>query len=289
MLAVSGWKFKDACQPISGDSIMTSQHLNTSFARMGARLRVGPLTQSIGRVRNQPLTLDVASDDDGEFFDIRLRPGAQLDLDVLDLRRRDRHLLLRAREERDTHYFLCGHDEQHWFVAGVPGIELRSVAAAMEALKPPEVVEAQRRQGVKGKDRQRRKNAAYVRQGEWFFLPMPHVHVEKKEVLFNEPLSRGEGSKPHWAEFLYRKGGEAVYVCDEYPQGLSVQAYFDLLRRKPRAKTWDWRRMVRNPEAYVKGRISHPDHKTILLQVWHRVLMNTEAQTQAMQHVVFLD
>src|SRR6266850_1246446 len=193
---------------------MFSAQLGTLFSRMGARLRLGDLNSTDARARNRPLTLDVRSDSDGEFFDICLRPGARLELDVVDLRRRDRHLLLRAREERSTDFFLCGHDEQHWFVAGVPGSNLTNVAAAMEALKPPEVVEAQRRQGVKGKDRQRRKNAAYVRQGEWFFLPVPKLHVDRKQVLCNEPLSRGEGSKPHWAEFLYRQGGEVVYVCD---------------------------------------------------------------------------
>jgi hypothetical protein len=268
---------------------MCPAQLTTPFSRMGARLQVGELSPSDARARNQPLTLDVRSDPAGEFFDIRLRPGARLELDVIDLRRRDRHLLLRAREARGTHFFLCGHDGQHWFVAGVPGNDLTSVAAALEALKPPEVVEAQRRQGVKGKDRRRRKNAAYVRQGEWFFLPVPKLHVDKNQVLCNEPLSRGEGSKPHWAEFLYRKGGEVVYVCDEHPQGLKPEAYLDLLRRKSRAKTWNWRRMARNPEAYVKGAVSHVDHKTIVLQVWHRVVMNTEGQSQARRHVVFLD
>jgi hypothetical protein len=62
-----------------------------------------------------------------------------------------------------------------------------------------------------------------------------------------------------------------------------------MLHRKPRAKGWAWRRMVRNPEAYVKGKISHVDHKTITLQVWHRVVMNTEGRSLAMRHVVFLD
>jgi hypothetical protein len=268
---------------------MFPAQLNTPFSRMGARLQLGALNSTDARARNQPLSLDVRSDPEGEFFDIRLRPSARLELDVIDLRRRDRHLLLRAREERGSHFFLCGHDEQHWFVAGVPGNDLTSVAGALEALKPPEVIEAQRRQGVKGKDRQRRKNAAYVRQGEWFFLPVPKLHVDKKQVQLNEPLSRGAGSKPHWAEFLYRKGGEVVNVCDAYPQGLGLGAYFDLLRRKPRARDWAWRRMVRNPEAYVKGAVSHVDHKTIVLQVWHRVVMNTEGQTQARRHVVFLD
>jgi hypothetical protein len=268
---------------------MRPAQLDTPFSRMGARLQLGELNSADARARNQPLTLDVRSDDDGEFFDIRLRPGARLELDVIDLRRRDRHLLLRAREDRGVHFFLCGHDEQHWFVAGVPGNDLASVAAAMEALKPPEVLEAQRRQGVKGKDRQRRKNAAYVRQGEWFFLPVPKLHVDRKQVLCNEPLSRGTGSKPHWAEFLYRKGGEVVYVCDAHPQGLRPDAYHELLRRKPRARAWAWRHMVRNPEAYVKGTVRHEDHKTIVLQAWHRVVMNTEGQSEAMRHVVFLD
>ena len=111
----------------------------------------------------------------------------------------------------------------HWFVAGIPEAAggLKSVFAAMEALKPAEVIDAQRRQGVKGKDRYRRKNAAYVRQGEWFFLPMPNLHVKREEVLYNEPLSRGNGSKPHWAEFLCRRGGQEVFVCSEYPQGLA--------------------------------------------------------------------
>jgi hypothetical protein len=269
---------------------MNAVTLNAKFARMGARFQLGKL-QGVGRGRYQPLTLDIRSDGGGEYFDVRLDRSADVELDVVDLRCRDRHLLLRAREGVTDHFYLCGRDERHWFVAAIPehlGAP-RGVAGAMEALKPPEVLEAQRRQGIKGKDRQRRKNAAYVRQGEWFFLPAPRLHVPKEQVLLHEPLSRGVGSKPHWAEYLYRKGGETVYVCDERSSGLSVDAYLSLIRGKPRAKQWKWRRMVRNPEAYVKGKISHPDHKTIPLHVWHKVVMNTEGQSQAMRHVVFLD
>ena len=269
---------------------MKAETLYAKFARMGARFRVGELGGA-GRRRDQPLTLDIRSDNEGEFFDVRLHPSASVELDVVDLRRRDRHLLLRAQENDANHFYLCGHDEQHWFVAAIPEQSgaPSGVAAAMEALKPPEVLEAQRRQGIKGKERQQRKNAAYVRQGEWFFLPAPRLHVAKKDVLLNEELSRGEGSKPHTAEYLYRKGGEDVYVCDEHPGGLSVQAYLALIRVKPRAKNWNWRRMVRNPEAYAMGKVSHPDHKTLVLHVWHKVVMNTEGQSQAMRHVVFLD
>jgi hypothetical protein len=269
---------------------MNTESLTAKFARMGARVQIGERNSGARGGRDAPLTLDVRSDAGGEFFDIRVRPRASVELDVLDVRRREQHLLLRAKAGSDRHLYLCGHDERHWFVAAVPeNRHATNVFGAMEALKPPEVQEAQRRQGVKGKDRQRRKNAAYVRQGEWFFLPSPKLRVDKKLVLFNEPLSRGNGSKPHMAEFLYRKGGETVYVCEEHPQGLPSHVYARLLKDQPRAKSWNWRRMVRNPEAYVKGKISHSDHKTIDLFIWHRVLMNTEGQSQAMRHVVFLD
>src|SRR5262249_61678171 len=146
---------------------MDTKLLESKFARMGARLRIKPSYNGRG---NLPLTLDVRSDDKGEFFDIDLR-RKDIEVDVLDLRQRERHLLLRARTNSDTDLYLCGHDERHWFVAAVPergGVS--TVATAMEALKPPEVRAAQAQQGVKGKDRRRRKNAPYRRQGGWFFL-----------------------------------------------------------------------------------------------------------------------
>lgn len=270
---------------------MNTDILKAKFARIGARLQINGQPINTANRPNLSLTLDVRSDVAGEFFDIRLRAPGDLELQVVDVRRRERHLLLRATERHWPHYYLCGHDERHWFVAAIPerAGELTNIFSAMEALKPPEVLAAQRRQGIKGKDRHRRKNAAYLRQGEWFFVPAPKLHVEKMQVLFNEPLSRGEGSTPHRCEFLYRTGGERVYVCDLYPQGVRWEEYYALLRDKPRAKSWRWRTMQRNPEAYVKGKISHPDHKSIQLFVWHKVMMNTESQSQAKRHVVFLD
>ena len=47
--------------------------------------------------------------------------------------------------------------------------------------------------------------------------------------------------------------------------------------------------MRRNLGVYVKGRIRHPDHASIRLYGWHRVLMNTEGQSKAMRNVAFLD
>jgi hypothetical protein len=47
--------------------------------------------------------------------------------------------------------------------------------------------------------------------------------------------------------------------------------------------------MVRDPELFARGTVRHPDHATIELNGWHRVVMNTENRARAMRHVVFLD
>jgi hypothetical protein len=159
----------------------------------------------------------------------------------------------------------------------------------MEALKPPEVRRAQERQGVKRADRGRRKTEAYVRQGEWFFVPVPNLKVEESFILRREPISRGNGSKPHIVEFCYRDGGESVYVCTHFPRGLPEAEYRKVLQARPESSRWRWQVMRRNPQVYVKGRVSHPDHKTIVLPCWHRVRMNTEHESLAMRSVAFLD
>ena len=105
----------------------------------------------------------------------------------------------------------------------------------------------------------------------------------------NEPLRRGNGGKPHWAEFCYRTGGETVYVCSRHPNGVTEAQYKAILAGSPKAKGWGWRTMRRNPGVYVKGRVRHADHATITLHGWHRVVMNTEGQSKAMRNVAFLD
>ena len=64
-------------------------------------------------------------------------------------------------------------------------------------------------------------------------------------------------------------------------------AEFDLL--SPSKQRSGWRQMVRDAGLYAKGSVRHPDHNTIVLHGWHRVLMNTEQSARAMRHVAFLD
>ena len=71
--------------------------------------------------------------------------------------------------------------------------------------------------------------------------------------ILNEQLRWGDG-KPHFAEFLYRKGGgETVYVRGQYPNGLTEKAHSALLTQNEKAKRYDWRTMQRDPEVSVRG------------------------------------
>jgi hypothetical protein len=142
---------------------MDKNLLDTKFACIGARLKVADRRTRTAGV----LSLEVQSDRKGEFFEIVRQPGAEAEIAVLDVQPADRHLLLLVREGKDKRKFLCGHDERHWFVAGIPeSAPVGTFRQAKEALKPAEVHTAQARQRLKGKARNRRKNAAFVRQGE---------------------------------------------------------------------------------------------------------------------------
>jgi hypothetical protein len=158
----------------------------------------------------------------------------------------------------------------------------------MDALQPAEVREALSREHVSSRKRHARKNRAFRRQGEWFFVPEPGLVVNEKLVLRDEPLRRGNG-KPHFVEQVFRSGGETVHVCIRHPNGLTEVEHRALLQRQPQAARWGWRVMRRNAGVYARGTVRHADHAVITLPSWHRVVMNTETQTRTMANVAFLD
>jgi hypothetical protein len=271
---------------------MNSDNLQTKFARIGARLKfTNPANTRRPQSGGRSVVLDVQNDRHGEFFEVIHNPKNESNLEVLDVQPADRHLLLLVRQDGEKSKFLCGHDERHWFVAAIPeSAPVGTVRAAKEALKPGEVQASQARLGLGSEARNRRKNAAYRRQGEWFFVPVPSLKVHENLVLRDEPISRGRGSKPHRCEFCYRIGGELVYVCPQFPNGVTAEVYRRILDSvNADAMSLGWRAMRRNAIVYVRGRIRHSDHKTIKLLVWHRVLMNTEGTSLATRNVAFLD
>ena len=277
-------------------------YITKKFEKMGARIKYGELQPPRFLhpelvAERPPLTIDVQKDKAGQYFEVLVKPTFMpvLAMNVLDIQVRDRHLLLMTKTpgakagQVTIAKFLCGHDERFWFVAAVPEKRAAtSVKAAKEALKPDIARDSQLRNGVKAKYIQSRKNAGYVRQGEWFFIPAPDLVVDDLWVLQKEPLSRGRG-KPHVAQFFCRVGGTTVYVCDQYPDGLEEYAYQRVIAKEPDKKHLVWRTMVRDPFAHVKGWVRHPDHKTIVLPYWHRVVPNTEYQSAAGRNLAFLD
>ena len=277
------------------------------FEAIGAQLKIQTVGTPVrGRINGRRVTvlesvaianrfaIDVAETKRGEVYQIAIREDAveTTEFQAVDVRPEMRHLVLMARSsETDSDVpvkrkFLCGHDERHWFAANLPKSTVTSVEEAMESLKPAGMVRLQAKAGVRLRDWNRRKNAAFLRQGEWFFLPEPDfVPPHDYMVLRDEPIRRGAG-KPHTIEFLYRDGGESVWVCNHRPNGLTERQYEKLIERNAQAKAWHWRQMRRNPDVYAKGRVRHADHATIVLPFWHRVRMNTE---EVGRNVAFLD
>jgi hypothetical protein len=275
--------------------------LNRYFSRIGARVKVlealppGRRWNIIRSREESPrISLDIRGDKQGEYFEIRTAPGSDQEIVVLNVQPREKHLLLLSRQFGEQgqflakQKFLCGRDERHWFVAAIPENEpVSTVAGAKIALKPEEVRTREEAIGISRKESFRRKNAAFVRQGEWFFVPDRDVNADRLLILRNEPLSRRNGGKPHWAEECYRSGGESVYVSGKYPTGLTALEYNRLPEQE--RKRSNFRMMQRDASVHVRGEIWHPDHETVVLHGWHRVLMNTENRSSAMRFLAFLD
>jgi hypothetical protein len=276
---------------------MNAIQLESKFAAMSARMKVREIPSRWRQgdrswVEPKDFAMDLRRDDNGQFFELLVPThlSESLEISVMQALPGERHLLLAVRNaagKPQLDRFLCGHDEREWFVAAVPG-GASSVRQAMDALQPEGVREALARGHVSSRKRYSRKNRAFRRQGEWFFVPEPSFVADEKLVLRNEPLRRGAG-KPHIVEELYRTGGETVHVCSRHPNGVTPKEYRSILQRNPDAGRWGWQVMRRNPGVYARGTVRHSDHETITLPFWHRVIMNTETRSRTMARVAFLD
>ena len=268
---------------------MNSKTIAKQFARMGARFRVVRPEDLPRRRRRTDYALDIVSDKWGQLFEMQLSAEreAQFEMNVLQCERHDRHLLLLVKTPTANDRFLCGHDEREWFVAAVPG-GASSVTQAKLALLPAEVREAADHARLNQGQRTRRHNRAFIRQGEWFFVPAPNLCVDKKHILRNEPIRRG-GGKPHMVAEVFRTGGDRVRVARVFRTASPSREYQALIARDPKAKRWGWQVRFRNAEVYARGTVRHRDHATITLHEWHHVWMNTENTTRQMANVAFLD
>lgn len=258
--------------------------IEKSFSRMKAKVKFtdGDARRRRGLPRSG-YTIDVK---DGTFIFNLGSSGATVNIQDADIA--DRHILINVRranpDEKSVskilnEKWLCGHDERDWFVAAAEGI---SVAEAKENLKPAEVRSLDG--AVQKKKRNKRNNGVRLRQGEWFFVPAPELTVPADAVIHkNEPISRGRGSKKHYVEELYRTEGRTVYT-----RGIQVLEEKEFKKlRSDQQKGWAVR--TADAEVYARGTIKHVDHNTIKLDIWHKVLMNTEKRDSRGSSLLFLD
>src|SRR3954470_21475549 len=221
---------------------MNAKNIESKFAAMGARLKVREIASRWRQgdrawISPADFAVDIQRDGNGEFFELRVPTHLTetLDVSVMQAEPRQRHLLLFVRKQGQKPQldrFLCGHDEREWFVAAVPG-GASSVRQAMDALQPTDVRDSLARNHVSSRKRYSRKNRAFRRQGEWFFVPEPSFVADEKLLLCNEPMRRGRG-KPHIVEELFRTGGETVHVCRQHPNGILPREYREMLRANPK-------------------------------------------------------
>jgi hypothetical protein len=129
---------------------------------------------------------------------------------------------------------------------------------------------------------------ALIRQGEWFFVPAPQLVADAKRIRHHEPIRRS-GGKTHTVEEVFRTGGEAIYYSEARRRVLTVPQFRKLLQQRPQAVKEDWRIMQRGMSVYGRGMVRHPDHDTVTLHGWHRILMNTESSAPAANHVAIMD
>ena len=241
------------------------QIIEKQFDAIGARLMIH---KRLPNPRSANIyDLNIRRDRHGEHYALGVPPVLP-NFKILQTDRATRHLLMMADADR----LLCGHDERHWFVAAIDQ-QVSTVIGAKRALLPRELSEISIAPSVLA----RRHNAVFLRQGEWFFVPVSADRAASLNgwpILHNEPLVRNRRSKPHMVSDVVRFGGQRVvlYAGKEY----SVEEWLKYHADHPHARGNE---MMKNPEVYARGHVRHPDHATLTLRDWHRVYPNREASS----------
>lgn len=98
--------------------------------------------------------------------------------------------------ESSGKYYLCAMDEGSYFISLLPR-KVISIEAAFNALKPRQVIDAEKN-GLK-----------VIRQGEWFFIPMPDMKIKEKDFAKQVALpATAESSNQHVCKRLIKIDGK---------------------------------------------------------------------------------
>lgn len=270
---------------------MNSATLEKNFAKIGARVEVKEPTTNRGfrlpNIPNTRVSVKVEGTGRNEHFVLEVGKDFKGEIHALDVQPQDRHMILqivhnpgdKSRMALAPEKFLVGHDEMHFFAASV-GRTVTKVRDAKEHLMPTRIRDHVLKVDLRKKDKFKRHNDAFLRQGEWFFIPRKNMTVDKKYILYNEPLIRNRQSKPHTMSECYRIGGTAVWV---WLNRVLTETQFGQLHKTNPEDSKKYRQMIRNPQVFCRGKIKHVDHHTLDFgNVWHEVVMNSEFRSASL-------
>lgn len=250
------------------NQMYNKEGLVSRFADAGLRLEFGEVIRTNEDVFGMKVDRNLKRNTRNEWF--VMQPGHQDNtIQVMDTNKKFGQVLLMVKEEarefttlewnsktkkmdrevkhktpKSVRKFLLGLDERQLFMAQVNS-KATTVLQAHEMLKNPIVHTAEGKVG------------RAIRQGEWFFLPCTSLEIAeleksiKKMLLVVKKNQRigNLGGKPHIAEELVDKSAPRLQY------GFPIRSRADI---------------------YVRGKIKHPDHETVELKQWRRVLKNME-------------
>lgn len=178
-------------------------NLQKALDKLGYPLVLNARTRRVpGGVRSGGYSIDGGHNEDGEeAFVIDTIPSVEIL--VLDTKPEEEAALILIRDRDAPHgdknlaKMLIGHDERQLFVAAVP-TNTKTVADAKDKLKPGRVHAVEQRAGVKKKDKNKHRNKARIRQGDWFFVPVTDPSfLDMRLIQKNQPLRRGTRGNAH--------------------------------------------------------------------------------------------
>lgn len=269
---------------------MERKWVEKQFEDMGSRVTIRKgtapirINRGLGSNRGTLMRLNVAKDKKGEHFTFTIDPEVDeknIIFQVLDRDDKLRQMLLMLKYEDSVEKLLVGHDESHWFVAGVSGS--KSIKEAFANLRPAAANLSIQKSGVKDKDWRKRRNKGFVRQGEWFFVPVHFTESKSTIIHKNEPIRRPSGGTAHIVEEVVRSGGETVYV---YGNEILNPEEFSKVK-SDRKYLYSQRKL--GSRVLGRGKVKHPDHHTIELKTWHEVHLSNETVGGIMSANAFLD
>ena len=77
---------------------------------------------------------------------------------------------------------------------------------------------------------------------------------------------------------------------EKYQGGINEIERERFFKKYPEAKSWSWTaRRGGDLKVFVRGPIRHHEHATLILDIWHEVVPNTESRSRMARHVAFLD